>query len=165
MTPPWATPTVIDLIAAALHVGDASRLPVLADALEDAGFDHPECLAHLRGCSLYALGSVLNRIASELGLEQRRRDWAVQVPDHFRHYWVGRPGRTAKSHVRKLSSRIPRTLCGVYGGLERLAERPEITVDEPLVAAPGDCRTCVTIFNGWQANAVTFVPTPAPAAD
>jgi hypothetical protein len=54
--PPWLTPTVTNLAAAAydqrsLPSGelDPGRLGILADALEDAGCDNADILGHLRG--------------------------------------------------------------------------------------------------------------------
>jgi hypothetical protein len=47
--PHWLTPTVRNL-AAAIYAGRAfDRLPVLADALEDAGCDNADVLTHCRG--------------------------------------------------------------------------------------------------------------------
>lgn len=46
---PWLTPTVSSIAHAAYHEKDWLALPVLADALEEAGCDVPELLAHLRG--------------------------------------------------------------------------------------------------------------------
>ena len=54
--PAWRTPTALT-IAEGVHAGRAfDRLPVLADALEDAGCDHPDLLAHLRGPGPHARG-------------------------------------------------------------------------------------------------------------
>jgi hypothetical protein len=62
----WRTATAIHIATAVAADGDFSRLPVLADALEDAGCNHPQLLAHLRsggphqpGC--HALDAVLAR--------------------------------------------------------------------------------------------------------
>jgi hypothetical protein len=83
MTPPWASPTVIHLIAGILIDADGSRLPVLADALEDAGYvsvddSHTALTLRLlrRGC-LYALGGLLRRTADECDREQYRREQAA----------------------------------------------------------------------------------------
>ena len=47
--PRWLTSTVLDL-ARAIYVERAfDRLPILADALEDAGCDSADVLAHCRG--------------------------------------------------------------------------------------------------------------------
>ncbi len=45
----WLTPTVHTLAAEAYSAGRFDGLPILADAVEDAGCDNPELLAHLRG--------------------------------------------------------------------------------------------------------------------
>ena len=51
LQPAWRSETVLAL-ASALHAGHAfDRLPILADALEEAGCDQPDLLAHCRGNS------------------------------------------------------------------------------------------------------------------
>ena len=45
----WRTATVCHLARGIEADAAFDRLPVLADALEDAGCDHPQLLAHLRG--------------------------------------------------------------------------------------------------------------------
>jgi hypothetical protein len=52
----WDTRTVHALAGAAYAAGDFSRLTVLADALDDAGCDSEELLAHLRGPGPHARG-------------------------------------------------------------------------------------------------------------
>lgn len=52
----WLTPTVLDVAAAAYDDRDWAALPVLADALEDAGCDYAALLAHLRGSGPHARG-------------------------------------------------------------------------------------------------------------
>ena len=47
--PAWQTPTAEAIAAGCYADRDFSRLPVLADALDDAGCDAAELLAHLRG--------------------------------------------------------------------------------------------------------------------
>jgi hypothetical protein len=52
----WRTETVMAL-ARAIQIDRAfDRLPILADALEDAGCDHPDVLAHCRGPGPHARG-------------------------------------------------------------------------------------------------------------
>ena len=54
--PAWQTPAVL-AVAQGCYAGRAfDRLPVLADALEDAGCDAPDLLAHLRGPGPHARG-------------------------------------------------------------------------------------------------------------
>ena len=54
--PSWRTSTAVAL-AEAIHADRAfDRLPLLADALEDAGCDHPDVLAHCRGPDPHARG-------------------------------------------------------------------------------------------------------------
>src|SRR5205085_12433942 len=49
LDPAWRTAAVVGL-AEAIYAGRAfDRLPILADALEDAGCDNPDVLAHCRG--------------------------------------------------------------------------------------------------------------------
>ena len=49
LDPAWFTPTVVAIAEGAYADRAFDRLPVLADALEDAGCDAPDLLAHLRG--------------------------------------------------------------------------------------------------------------------
>jgi hypothetical protein len=46
-SPEWTTSTVVSL-AEVVWAGDYSALPILADALQDAGCDNEEMLARLR---------------------------------------------------------------------------------------------------------------------
>jgi hypothetical protein len=54
--PRWVTPTVVPLARAIDEVRDFGRLPVLADALEEAGCDDGVLLAHCRGEGPHARG-------------------------------------------------------------------------------------------------------------
>lgn len=45
----WRTPRVQAIARWVRGAGSSADLAVLADALEDAGCDHPDLLAHLRG--------------------------------------------------------------------------------------------------------------------
>lgn len=56
LDPAWLTPTVGRLAHGVYDDRAFDRLPVLADALEDAGCDHPEVLAHCRGKDAHARG-------------------------------------------------------------------------------------------------------------
>jgi hypothetical protein len=47
--PRWLTPTVVALADGAYAHREFDRLPILADALEDAGCDNADILAHCRG--------------------------------------------------------------------------------------------------------------------
>ena len=47
--PRWRTPSVIGIARRIYDENDFSALPILADALEDAGCDNPDVLAHCRG--------------------------------------------------------------------------------------------------------------------
>ncbi len=48
-SPDWLTPTAVSLARGIHEVGAYWRLPVLADAIEEAGCDDAELLAHCRG--------------------------------------------------------------------------------------------------------------------
>jgi hypothetical protein len=54
--PSWLTPTVVALADAIYADRAFDRLPILADALEEAGCDHPDVLAHCRGDGPHARG-------------------------------------------------------------------------------------------------------------
>jgi hypothetical protein len=52
----WLTPSVTALARSVYEDRDFDRLPILADALEEAGCDNGDILAHLRGPGPHALG-------------------------------------------------------------------------------------------------------------
>ena len=52
----WLTPTVAAIAAGTYQDRAFDRLPVLADALEDAGCDQSELLAHCRSGGPHVLG-------------------------------------------------------------------------------------------------------------
>jgi len=52
----WRTEAVIGLATGAVAEAAFDRLPVLADALEDAGCDHPDVIAHCRAGYPHARG-------------------------------------------------------------------------------------------------------------
>jgi hypothetical protein len=52
ITPEWRTPTVVELCQSMREARDYSALPILADALQDAGCGDDELLKQLRGGSL-----------------------------------------------------------------------------------------------------------------
>jgi hypothetical protein len=54
--PHWRTDTVVNLARLAHATTDFTVLPVLADALQDAGCDRDDVLTHLRGDTLHARG-------------------------------------------------------------------------------------------------------------
>ncbi|MDB5305883.1 MAG: hypothetical protein JWO38_85 [Gemmataceae bacterium] len=49
LSPSWLTPTVTTLARQMYDSRGFSPMPILADALQDAGCDHPDILAHCRG--------------------------------------------------------------------------------------------------------------------
>jgi hypothetical protein len=49
LSPSWLTPTVVALADAIYSERAFDRMPVLADALEKAGYDHPDVPGHCRG--------------------------------------------------------------------------------------------------------------------
>ena len=54
--PSWRSAAVVGLAEAVYADRGFDRLPVLADALEEAGCDHPDVLAHCRGGGPHARG-------------------------------------------------------------------------------------------------------------
>jgi hypothetical protein len=63
--PAWLTPTVRELARAVEQDGDFGRLPILADALEDAGCTDATILAHCRGGLVHVPGCWLVRELTE----------------------------------------------------------------------------------------------------
>ncbi len=56
LRPEWLTADAVGLARAAHELGEFNRLPILADALEEAGCDSADLLEHLRGGGLHARG-------------------------------------------------------------------------------------------------------------
>jgi hypothetical protein len=56
LDPAWRTSTVLGLASAIYAERAFDRLPILADALEDAGCDQPDLLAHCRSDNLHVRG-------------------------------------------------------------------------------------------------------------
>ena len=54
--PRWRSETALALAAGIYEHRHFDRLPILADALEEAGCDHPDVLSHLRGPGPHARG-------------------------------------------------------------------------------------------------------------
>ncbi len=54
--PSWRTETAVSLAAGIYEQRAFDRLPILADALEEAGCDHPDVLSHCRGPGPHARG-------------------------------------------------------------------------------------------------------------
>jgi hypothetical protein len=54
--PNWLTPTIVDLAHGIYADRAFDRLPILSDALQDAGFENPDVLAHCRGEGLHVRG-------------------------------------------------------------------------------------------------------------
>ncbi|MDB5312322.1 MAG: hypothetical protein JWO38_6524 [Gemmataceae bacterium] len=54
--PDWQTSTAITLAQQMYESRDFSPMPILADALQDAGCDHPDVLAHCRGAGPHVRG-------------------------------------------------------------------------------------------------------------
>lgn len=66
----WRTETVTQLVRGIVAERAFDRLPILADALEEAGCDHPDVLAHCRTPGPHALGCwVLSGSLAPLQLE------------------------------------------------------------------------------------------------
>ncbi len=69
--PNWRTETVLALARGIDADSAFDRLPILADALEEAGCDHPQLLHHCRTCphpfaSCWVVNVVLDRVPGEL---------------------------------------------------------------------------------------------------
>ena len=56
LSPEWQTSTVVAIAAQMHHARDFSAMPILADALQDAGCEHPDILDHCRGSSPHTRG-------------------------------------------------------------------------------------------------------------
>jgi hypothetical protein len=54
--PVWLTSTVVSLAEGMYAERAFDRLPILADALQDAGCDHPDILSHCRSDSTHVRG-------------------------------------------------------------------------------------------------------------
>ena len=54
--PGWRTSTVVALARQMYESRDFAPMPVLADALQDAGCEHPDVLAHCRGAGPHVRG-------------------------------------------------------------------------------------------------------------
>lgn len=54
--PSWLTSTVVALAGCVYHEEAFDRLPILADALQDAGCDSDDVLDHCRGCGPHVRG-------------------------------------------------------------------------------------------------------------
>lgn len=76
-SPSWLTPTVLEIAKALYERFDKTLLPILADALEEAGFQGEQELAHLRyPRHVPECCWVINAIVER---ERRRDDWARLV--------------------------------------------------------------------------------------
>ena len=57
LAPEWRTETVIALSAQMFESRDFSAMPILADALQDAGYENDEILNHCReACGIHVRG-------------------------------------------------------------------------------------------------------------
>jgi hypothetical protein len=65
--PPWLTPTVVSLARQMYGSGDFSAMPILADALQDAGCDDADVLSHCQGPGPHVKGCWV--VDAVLGLE------------------------------------------------------------------------------------------------
>jgi hypothetical protein len=54
--PPWRTDTVVSLARQMYESREFSAMPILADALQDAGCEHPDVLDHCRGSGPHVRG-------------------------------------------------------------------------------------------------------------
>lgn len=56
LDPPWRSETAVAVAAGIYEERAFDRMPILADALEDAGCDHADVLTHCRGPGPHARG-------------------------------------------------------------------------------------------------------------
>jgi hypothetical protein len=54
--PAWRTTTVLALATSAYESGDYATMPILADALQEAGCEDPEVLGHCRDAKYHGPG-------------------------------------------------------------------------------------------------------------
>lgn len=73
VNPAWLTPTVTMMVANARETDDYSSLPVLADALQDAGCEDGGVLNHLRGPTTHCHGCWVLELLAEPGVLRARR--------------------------------------------------------------------------------------------
>jgi hypothetical protein len=77
-SPAWRTDDAVTLARGVLFSGDCSAMPILADALQDAGCDNAHILRHCRGSGPHVLGCWV--VALVLGVEKHRAEPAA-APD------------------------------------------------------------------------------------
>ncbi len=78
---PWLTPTVLAIASSIYEERDWAAMPILADALEDAGCDNQEVLGHCRGKERVLAVSGESKIpATEM--------WIPLRGPHVRGCWV-----------------------------------------------------------------------------
>ena len=69
--PAWRTTTAITLAQTMYDTRDFAAMPILADALEDAGCEHPDILSHCRGPGPHVRGCWV--VDGVLGSQGERR--------------------------------------------------------------------------------------------
>jgi hypothetical protein len=84
--PAWRTDTTVALARLMYEERDFSAMPILADALEEAGCTYPDLLGHLRGTGphvrgCWAVDLVLARAAESSGQEDAAGWGSVEVGD------------------------------------------------------------------------------------
>ena len=67
----WTTPTVLSLADSIYENRDFDRLPLLADALEEAGCDNADILAHCRGPGPHVRGCWVVDLFARQGVVSR----------------------------------------------------------------------------------------------
>lgn len=85
--PRWRSSTVIDLCRAMFESGDWDRLPILSDALMDAGCDNQELIA---ACQSEKEPAFAMRIAANVlgGEHAEAIKWLEQFADSYNFSWV-----------------------------------------------------------------------------
>jgi hypothetical protein len=85
LDPAWLTPVAVSIARRAYEERDYQALPILADALEEAGCDNADILAHCRGQGEHVRGCwVVDLILGKQyerprqGLRRRQRDRLIQ---------------------------------------------------------------------------------------
>jgi hypothetical protein len=92
LNPDWRTEAVLALAGAMYEDRDFSAMPILADALEDAGCDDPEILHHCRrsdphqrGC--WVLDCLLNKVAKTSSTLAGRQQLLEEPKSEARRPW------------------------------------------------------------------------------
>jgi hypothetical protein len=75
----WLTPDVVALASGIYAECDFDRMPILADALQDAGCDNTEILNHCRGSGPHARGCWVVDVLTERDRTSNRPFWEAEI--------------------------------------------------------------------------------------